>query len=624
MNPKPYSGQKLERTVTLNRAAANLSECTVPAALSSEKPVARLFGNEILIHDKSAVNMERAADGLPLLFSHDSGKLLGRVEDIAIATDRKLRGLLRFANSAAGDEALSLVRQGVLRDVSIGYRIDKWEETGADDEVRITRWTPLEASMVSVPADHTVGLNRALEMTDVSDETTENRAPAQPITPEPIAIERERVGQIRNVFGLHLNRSPGAADLMVRAVSEGWTPDNASRQLLDLLGREGPGALGGDFRQSQQLGGSFSRSGRIEVRDQLPEFLRAAEDALAMRCGVKVAEAHPAAQDLQRTSLVEMAEICLRQRGVNTAGWGRAQIVGRAFASHSTSDFPLLLANTAGKALMAGYENEPASHRQWVRTSEVNDFKEQSRVARSAAPSLLEVGELAEYTEGSMSERGETFALKTYGRIFSISRQAVINDDLNALSGLAGAFGAAGARLEADTVYAILTANGNMTDGNPLLDVTHDNVGTPAALTVASLGEARKLMRLQTGVGGVGRLNLRPRFLIVPAALETTAEQLLATLVDPSKSNDTQNPTWIRGLELVVDSRLDDDDVNAWYLAADSAQADHVEVAYLAGQRGVFVQEEEGFTVDALRVKARLDFTAAAIDWRGLVYNAGA
>jgi hypothetical protein len=73
-----------------------------------------------------------------------------------------------------------------------------------------------------------------------------------------------------------------------------------------------------------------------------------------------------------------------------------------------------------------------------------------------------------------------------------------------------------------------------------------------------------------------------------------------------------------------VDSRLDDDDVNAWYLAADSAQADHVEVAYLAGQRGVFVQEEEGFTVDALRVKARLDFTAAAIDWRGLVYNAGA
>jgi hypothetical protein len=248
---------------------------------------------------------------------------------------------------------------------------------------------------------------------------------------------------------------------------------------------------------------------------------------------------------------------------------------------------PNLLSILAGKALMQGFEDEPASHGQWVRTRDVPEFKTQSRVARSEAASLLEVTELAEYKHGSFGERAETYALKTRGRIVSISRQAIINDDLGALTDLAGAFGAAGARLEADTVYAPLTVNGNMSDGNPVFDAAHSNIGTTAALSVSSLSETRSLMRRLTGLSGPGRLNITPRCLIVPASPETTGEQLFARLVDPARANDTTNPGWVRGLELVVDARLDDESETVWYVAGTVTQVDTVEVGYLDGQRGV-------------------------------------
>jgi hypothetical protein len=156
----------------------------------------------------------------------------------------------------------------------------------------------------------------------------------------------------------------------------------------------------------------------------------------------------------------------------------------------------------------------------------------------------------------------------------------------------------------------LLTAGGNVSNGNPDFDVAHSNIGTTAALSVSSLSEARSMMRRQTALSGRGRLNITPRYLIVPASLENTGEQLLASLVDPARSNDTTNPGWVRGLELVVDARLDDNSETAWYVAGGVTQVDTVEVGYLDGQRGVYTETEEGFDVDGRRLKARLDFNA--------------
>ncbi len=273
---------------------------------------------------------------------------------------------------------------------------------------------------------------------------------------------------------------------------------------------------------------------------------------------------------------------------------------------------------------MQGYDNEPASHRVWTPETEVPDFKTQSRVQLSEAPALNEVKEGGEFTHGTFGDGKGEFQLITYGRLFGITRQALINDDLSAFARTPQAFGASATRREADVVYGILTPNGNMSDGTALFHTTHGNLETAAALSIASLGSARSAMRVQTGLNGLATLNIVPRYLIVPAALETTAEQLLASLVDPTKSNATPNLDFIRGLiTLVVDARLDADSTTAWYLAADSTQVDTIERAYLEGQRGVSYEERPGWEIDGMEVKARLDFAAKAIDHRGLLKNPG-
>jgi len=347
-------------------------------------------------------------------------------------------------------------------------------------------------------------------------------------------------------------------------------------------------------------------------------FMTAAIDALLIRNGLTVKDPHPAFRDIRGMSLLGMVETLLSQRDRSFSGFSANQVI---VAAMSTSDFPLLLENAANKSLMMGYENEPASHRLWVREVEVKDFKDQKRIAVSEAPGLLKVLEGGEYKEGSLGERGESYSLATYGRILSLTRQSIINDDLGGFTRIPQAFGSSAARLESDKVYQILTSNPIMSDGVALFHASHGNLMSASALSVTSLGEARAAMRKQKGINGDGVLNLIPRYLIVPAALETASEQLLSSLVDPSKSNNTTNTAWIRSLELVVDARLDDNSATEWYLAANTSQVDTVEIAHLDGQRGVFTEQEQTFVTDGLRLKARLDFAAQAIDWVGMVRN---
>lgn len=371
--------------------------------------------------------------------------------------------------------------------------------------------------------------------------------------------------------------------------------------------------------------GRTSFGGGVNIRtggDDLNEFKAAATDALLAREGIRVEKPHAAARDLSRMSIVGMAETFLKQRGTSTRNMSATAILNAV--THSTGDFLALLSNVAGKALIAGYDAEPASHRIWTKEVEVPDFKTQTRVQLSEAPALLPVLQGDEYTHGTFGDAKEEYQLITAGRLFSITRQALINDDMSAFTRLPQAFGASATRREADEVYGILTTNGNMSDGTALFHADHSNLMAAAALSIASLGAARAAMRIQTGLNGQATLNLVPRYLVVPAALETVAEQLLASLVDPSKSNSTPNLDFVRGLTLVVDARLDADSTTAWYLAADSMQVDTIERAYLEGQRGVSYEERPGWEVDGMEIKARLDFASKAIDWRGLLMNPGA
>jgi len=140
---------------------------------------------------------------------------------------------------------------------------------------------------------------------------------------------------------------------------------------------------------------------------------------------------------------------------------------------------------------------------------------------------------------------------------------------------------------------------------------------------IAALGKARSTMRLQKGPQGTP-LNLIPRFIAVPTALESYMLQLVYPIAIASADVTKVVPEWVRSLVPVVEPRLDAASATAWYLIADPAQVDTVEYCYLEGQQGVYIETKQGFQVDGVEIKARMDFGAAAVDYRGLQKNAGA
>lgn len=143
----------------------------IPVALSSEEPVERWFGVEILDHDSKAVDLSRAKRGLPLLDSHDAytsvTRQIGVVEDVRLDKDRVLRGMLRFSQRPDAQAIRQDVMDGIISNVSIGYRIDELVLEKSDknkgETYRATKWRLLEGSLVSVPADQTVGVGRSAD-----------------------------------------------------------------------------------------------------------------------------------------------------------------------------------------------------------------------------------------------------------------------------------------------------------------------------------------------------------------------------------------------------------------------------------------------------------------------------
>ncbi|KQU79891.1 hypothetical protein ASC88_17825, partial [Rhizobacter sp. Root29] len=448
-------------------------------------------------------------------------------------------------------------------------------------------------------------------------------AAGAPVSDYALSIRNEAdTARIVDMFERHILRAPDSAGEMGKLMfqclaNKRMTPAEAGERILNKMG-EGAfsvGAMAYVDDRGQTVWAGSSSSGPSTMH----EFKAAASDVLLARAGVPVENPHPASRDLQRLTMLAMAEKVLSMAGISTYRKSQNEIIKAAM---STSDFPELLANTTGRALRAGYENAQATHAVWTAEREVPDFKPQTLVSLSEAPGLDKVLELANYTYGSFAESAESFRIETFGKIVKISRQALINDDLDAFTRIPQAYGASARRLEADSVYAKLTGSTRLRDDLPLFHAKHGNLAVAgAALSAETLGIARAAMRKQKGLQGLGYFDPQPRFLIVPVSLETKAEQLLASLVDPGMANNTGNPEWIRRLVLVSDPRLDEVSEAAWYLAADPTQHDTIVRAYLAGEPRPYLEEDEEFERDAVAHKCRLDFGVGVIDYRGLYKN---
>lgn len=324
-------------------------------------------------------------------------------------------------------------------------------------------------------------------------------------------------------------------------------------------------------------------------------------------------------------SLLGMGRELLERAGVPVRGLARMELAGKLLQTRTlgTGDFPSLLSHVASKRLRDGYAAAPRTFLGWAREAPAaTDFRPIKVVTMSGAPELLQVAEHGEFTYGTVTATGEDYQLLTFGRIVPLTRQALVNDDLRGFDRLAVAFGDAAARLENAMVYAQLTGNPQMADGELLFSGAHENVGA-AALDAAALAAARTAIRVQAGISGEP-LALAPRFLVVPAALEQVAYQLTSPAYVPATAG-AINEFRAGGrsaLEPVIEPLLDAHDPAGWYALAAPGACDTVEYVRLEGGEVPVIETKVDFSSDGMLFRVRHDFAAKAVDWRG-AYRGG-
>jgi hypothetical protein len=304
-----------------------------------------------------------------------------------------------------------------------------------------------------------------------------------------------------------------------------------------------------------------------------------------------------------------------------------------------TSDFANYLSNVVGKRLMQTYREAPAYWERYTTTYSVPDFKPLSMYGLTEGQDLLPYDEDGEYKDSQIAERvGPTMTVGTYGRLFSITRKALINDDLGLLRDAPGRLGRASARTLNRNVVEVLEANGNAYDGTALFHADHANLATDA-LSESALASAALKMNQQTDDNG-NPIVLTADLLVIPGALEMTARRILnSTTIYTTGSGTT--PAYGQGSVNVVQGYVDYvverylSDANDWYLFANPSDAPVLAVGFLNGQREPQVMLKDpgmrlvlggndpySMEFDAIEYKVRHEWGTAVIDWRGAVKSA--
>jgi len=391
-------------------------------------------------------------------------------------------------------------------------------------------------------------------------------------------------------------------------LSAGLSLEQATAKLFAKAAEKNP-PLGGD---------------RIEGGDtEREKFLAAASDGVSMRLGVRVEAPAAGFEEFRGRSLLRLAEDCLHRAGVNVRGLSSMEIAGLALglqnrallsvSAPSASDFPLLMSNVARRRLLSAYNEAPVTYDAWVNIVDAADFRPMQGIDISALPELQLLSENGEYREVKLTESGQSYAVKTYGNKFVLSRKMLINDDLRAFDRIPRQFGSASRRTVNVLVYGLLASNPVMSDGVALFHADHGNLislaGAKTYPSSASLAEMQRLMRTRKDIGGRANLNLSMRYVLVGSKHETNLDLILTSsaLPETQYSSGVDNPWRRKGLVPIVDATLDNYDADAWYGVPDKNEADTVEVAFLNGVQEPYLEDWVNPENDGVNFKCRLD-----------------
>ena len=214
---------------------------TVKIALSSEEPVARSFGNEVLDHRAESIDLSFLASGrAPLLLDHDPEKQIGVIKSVQLDENaRRLRAEVRFGKGELAREAFSDVVDGIRANISVGYSIGKMERDVDDKETyRAKSWKPVEASLVSIPADMTVGVGRSGKADNkpvIRTSFKEDNIMSE-VNLEAVKAEAQQAAQKNAAQIVELGARHNKSDMAREAIASGQSIDEFRGALLESIG----------------------------------------------------------------------------------------------------------------------------------------------------------------------------------------------------------------------------------------------------------------------------------------------------------------------------------------------------------------------------------------------------
>lgn len=690
--PPPSRG---ERFASFTGGSYSPETRTCEAVFATGEVVSRSWYTEQLRIDADAIDLRRVPlNQVRLLFNHDTRQVIGTVQ-LAEIRSGQLVGVLRFAQTEAGDLYAGMVERGELTGISVGYLVHQWTRVSDDqadkDEWIATRWELMEVSLVPVPADPFAGVRSAevspgnppnvadpgagQQSHEEEDMQTRNAPGAAPGGMAAIVAGALNAGQAVALRAQAITLGVSEADADAILGRDGLTHAAALEAIMTAASQARsapvtgvsdavttqPAAAGGlTASQALQLRGQgvgfglpeadvdaiLGRDGltRAQAADAILEAAAARQTAAtapipaggAMRTGIEASE-H------QRNGMIDAISSRMSgsepsEQGRQYRGWrmldifaARAGITSRdpveiynqlaTRAMNTSSDFPLLLEAAANKNLLAAYMAMSPTYRAWALKKSFQDFKPHKFLRVGDFPALVALGEGSEIKAGTWKESREEASLTTKGRLVTISRQMMINDDLGAFGDFAAGAARAAARVENAMAYALLLQGAGlgpaMADTKRMFHADHANLGTPGAINSTTLSEARAKGRKQTDLDGTV-LNIELPLILCGPDKETEAEKAITSI----QAVVTGEVNVFGGRRRVVtDGAITG---NQWWNLADPASGEaNFIFGYLRDQASPQVRQDKPFNFDGMSFGVVHDFAVGAIDHRFGVKNAG-
>lgn len=573
---------------------------------------------------------------------------------------------IRFAADEAAAVHRDRVADGIVRHVSMGVEMHAREETVDEAGTRVvtvTHATPFEISLVGTPADPRAEFLSAATAGSVRNGVTFSRPSTKgnPMETEEekqarlareakdkaereareaaLAAERDAALEAAEAakaesVRLAAERDAAAAETerlgREREVNEAVTAFGFEPSVAATLNAEGidvNAARERLQRMSAERAAATAPRGHTGVVETRGAERRAAmTSALAHRCDPSV-DLAAGARDFRGMTLSQMARASLDHAGVSTTGMTADEIAREVLsAAHTTGDFPLVLGGALDQSLRAAYQIPDVVYPMIARQTTLTNFRAHTRIALGDMPLPKPISENAAIRYGTFGEEGNSIKLQERALMIAISRQMIVNDDLQAFADLPRMLGIGIRSLEEQLVIGVLNDNAALSDGSALFSTAHGNIASAGTkIDEAAVSEGRRVMRSQVGVGDKAKgdeprlISAPPKILLTGPANQTDAEKLVAGITPAT----TGNVNVFSGRLSVATTDYLTTSPEPWFMFADPNVAPVLEYGYLDGQAGPQIESRPGWNTTGLEFRILHDFAAAGIDHRGAYRNTG-